>query len=333
MSFLKLEEYEGIATVSRARASNISTIIVSAVHGLITADTVTISGLGGTGYNGTDVVVTVVDSVTFTYANTGSNEGVTGDTDGLVFFNFTLPYNPKTIEFLTTKFLEQTNIPYAFARLGFASPIKSPINVTLNGHFDSTNKNLNYRSLVRKVNKPIMVKLSFENSHDKFYLVTGVNIQKVPTGNRPMHVDYVASFISPFGVLFSATQKSGSKTANDENVGDIVTPIEKITGSVNSGAAVTIRDKDGNGFTFTPDATGTMTYELIKIVDVGGGIKFTEYAYVTVGSNVQIIKIATTTGDLFLKLNPAQSLNDIFTGGTVSGITPTFYFRDGWASD
>jgi len=333
MSFLKLEEHEGITTVSRARASNIATIIVDSAHSLITGDTVTISGLGGTGYNDTDVTVTVTNSVTFTYANTGSNEGTTGDTAGLVFFNFTLPYNPNTIEFVTTKFVEQIDYPYAFAHLGFTSPIKSSITAVLNGHFDSTNKNLHFRSLVRKVNNPIMLKLFFENSHDKYYLVTGSNVQKVPTGTRPLHLDYVASFFSPFGILFDATQKSGLEGASDENEGDIITPIEKITGSVSNGVAVTIKDKNNNGFTFTPDATGTMVYEIIKIVTEDNTVYLTEYAYVTIGANVQIIKNASTSGDLYLKLNPAESLNDIFTGGTVSGITPTFYFRDGWASD
>ncbi len=333
MSFLKIEEYEGITTVSRARSSNIATIIVSSPHGLITGDTVTTSGISGSNYNDEDVSVTVVDSVTFTYANTGGNEGTTGDTGGLVFFNFTLPYNPNTIEFVTTKFVDQRNLPYSFTFLGFTSPIKSPINVILNGHFDSSTKNLNFRSLVRKVNAPIMARLSFENSHDKYYLVTGMNIQKVPTGSRPLHVDYVASFFSPFGILFDATQKSGLLNAADENEGDMITPIEKITGSVTDGVAVTIEDKDGNGFTFTPDTTGTMTYSLMRIISENNTNFFSEYTYVEVDSNVQIIKNAQTTGDLLLKLNPAESLNDIFTGGTISGITATFFFRDGWASD
>ncbi len=333
MSNLKLEDYEGISTVSRARSSNIATIIVDEAHGLITGDTVTTTGISGSDYNDVDVTVTVVDSVTFTYPNNGGNEGTTGDTDGLVAFNFTMNYNPQTVEFPTTKFLDQRNLPYAFTFLGFTSPIKSSITITLNGHFSSTNKNLDYRSLVRKVNIPKMLKLFWENSHGKFYLCTGVNVQKVPTGTRPLHVDYVALFFSPFGILFDATQKSGLEGASDENQGDMITPIEKITGSVTNGVAVTIKDKNDNGFTFTPDATGTMTYELIKVVTEDNTVYLTEYAYVTVGSNVQIIKNATTTGDLYLKLNTAESLNDIFTGGTISGITPTFFFRDGWASD
>ena len=84
MANLKLEYYEGIATVSRARATNVSTIILGENHNLITGDTVTLSGLSGTGYNDDDVTVTVTNATTFTYANTGSNEGTTGDTGGLV---------------------------------------------------------------------------------------------------------------------------------------------------------------------------------------------------------------------------------------------------------
>lgn len=247
--------------------------------------------------------------------------------------SFTFPYNPTSLEFSTIPFIDQRNLPYSFTFLGFTSPIKSSINIVLNGHFDSADKNSNYRSLVAKVNATQMLELSFENSNDKFYLCKGMGIQKVPSGTRPLHVDYVASFFSPFGMLFDAVQQSGLKNGDDSNDGDIATPIEKITGSVNSGVAVTIQDKDGNGFQFTPNATGTMTYNLIKVVSDDNTIYLVEYFYVTVGNTIQIIQNATTSGDLMLKLEPGESLNDIFSAGTITNITPTFFFRNGWASD
>lgn len=246
---------------------------------------------------------------------------------------FLFPYNPNSIEFVTTKFTDQRNLPYSFTFLGFTSPIKSSINITLNGHFDGSTKNSNYRELVQKVNNPILLKLFFENSHDKFYLCTGMNVQKVPTGTRPLHTDYVASFFSPFGMLFDATQQSGLKTGSDSNDGDIVTPIEKITGSVTNGVTVTIKDKNDNGFTFTPTVTGTMTYYIVRIVSDDNVVFLTEYQYVEVNGTSYAISNASTSGDLMLKLEVGESLNDIFTGGTVVGITPTFFFRNGWSSD
>ncbi len=247
--------------------------------------------------------------------------------------SFTFPYNPNSVEFVTSKFLDQRNLPYSFTFLGMTSPVKSSINITLTGHFDSATKNSNYRSLVAKINAPILTRLFFQTDYDKFYLCTGAIVQKIPSGNRPLHVDYVASFFSPFGILFDATQQSGLQAASDSNDGDMVTPIEKITGSVTNGVAVTIEDANGNGFTFTPSATGTMTYNIVKMVSDDNTVFIAEYMYVIVGSTVQIIQNATTSGDLMLKLEPGESLNDIFSGGTISGITPTFFFRNGWASD
>lgn len=247
--------------------------------------------------------------------------------------SFTFPYNPNSVEFITSKFMDQRPLPYSFTFMGFSSPIKSSISIGLNGHFDGSSKNSNYRSLTLQVNSPELVKLYFENDGSKFYLCTGTTIQKVPTGTRPLHVDYVAKFFSPFGLLFDNTQKSGLKASSVENEGDIVTPIEKITGTVVSGQTVTIQDASGNGFSFVASASGTMTYNIIKVTSEDGATYLTEYGYVTVGTARQTIKNASTSGDIFLKLEPGESLNDIFSAGTVTNITPTFYFRDGWASD
>lgn len=247
--------------------------------------------------------------------------------------SFSFPYNPTAFEAATAKFTDRRALPYAFTFLGFTSAIKSSINITLNGHFSGATKNSDYREVVQKVNNPIMLRLFFETSRDKFYLCTGSTIQKVPNGNRPLHVDYVAAFFSPFGILFDATQQSGSKTSSNSNGGDMQTPIEKITGSVTSGAAVNIEDGNGNGFSFTPDTTGTMTYNIVKMVSEDNTIFIAEYGYVAVDGNPQIVSNATTSGDIFLKLDVGESLNTLFSGGSVTGITPTFYFRDGWASD
>jgi len=73
-----------VATASRARASNVATIVTGAAHGLTTGDRVRIFNLGGTGYNTEEASVTVTNSTTFTYANTGSDESTTADTAGTV---------------------------------------------------------------------------------------------------------------------------------------------------------------------------------------------------------------------------------------------------------
>jgi len=69
-------------TSSRARASNVATIVTAAAHSLRVGDIVTVAGLGGTGYNVTAAVASVPTTTSFTYANSGDNESTTGDTGG-----------------------------------------------------------------------------------------------------------------------------------------------------------------------------------------------------------------------------------------------------------
>jgi hypothetical protein len=78
---------ETALSVHRARNVNVSTIGTDSAHGLETGDSVTISGMGGTGYNGTFTVASTPDTTHFTYANTGANEGETADTNGTVYNN------------------------------------------------------------------------------------------------------------------------------------------------------------------------------------------------------------------------------------------------------
>jgi hypothetical protein len=73
------------ATVSRARnGSNVATIITNGAHGLIAGNYVVVSGVGGTGYNGSYVVLAAADGTTITYANTGTLETTEADTGGTV---------------------------------------------------------------------------------------------------------------------------------------------------------------------------------------------------------------------------------------------------------
>lgn len=76
---------EYYTTTNRARTSNVATITTSASHGLAIGDIVEVVSVGGTGYNGTVEVLTVPTGTTFTYANTGADEGSTADTGGTVY--------------------------------------------------------------------------------------------------------------------------------------------------------------------------------------------------------------------------------------------------------
>src|SRR3989344_327060 len=73
-----------VATTNRARTSNVATLTTGAAHGFKVGDTLTMAGIGGTGYNATAVGATVPTTTTFTYANTGDNEGSTADTGGSI---------------------------------------------------------------------------------------------------------------------------------------------------------------------------------------------------------------------------------------------------------
>jgi hypothetical protein len=74
-------------SVSYARTSNIATIVTATPHQLQTGCRVRITGFTtpvGSTFNNTDAVVTVVDSTTFTYANTGGNVGTTSDGNAII---------------------------------------------------------------------------------------------------------------------------------------------------------------------------------------------------------------------------------------------------------
>ena len=67
-----------ISTISRT--SNVSTIVTTAAHNLTTGDLVKVAGVTDATFNTSSVSVTVTNSTTFTYANTGTNGSSTGGT-------------------------------------------------------------------------------------------------------------------------------------------------------------------------------------------------------------------------------------------------------------
>ncbi len=135
-----------VKTATRARASNVSTITTASPHGLQTGSIVTISKVGGTGYNAEDQSVTVVDSLTFTYANTGSNESSTADTAGYAINQMIWIGRKVTQQRLTSLWHSSTNTPvfsgdttYTFDPSGWISgttvTAQMPIDLNITTYF------------------------------------------------------------------------------------------------------------------------------------------------------------------------------------------------------
>lgn len=80
---------KSIAIASWAVASNVVTIVTSAVHGLVTGNSVVIAGMAEATLNGT-VEVTVTNTTTFTFALTHANKTTTAVTAGTATPTITL---------------------------------------------------------------------------------------------------------------------------------------------------------------------------------------------------------------------------------------------------
>jgi len=75
------------STVSFSRTSNVSTVILAHPHNMLVGDRFKIKSttIDSGGFNIVGgIVVSVIDKYSFTYADTGSNVSVTGDTDGVL---------------------------------------------------------------------------------------------------------------------------------------------------------------------------------------------------------------------------------------------------------
>lgn len=95
---------------TRARdAGGTATIVTSAAHGLTTGDYVTTTSFGGTGYNLTNVPVTVINSTTFTFFSFGAAETSTADTAGRVDLAGTV--TPRTYVYTYYTAWEEESVP------------------------------------------------------------------------------------------------------------------------------------------------------------------------------------------------------------------------------
>lgn len=246
---------------------------------------------------------------------------------------FTFPYNPIAFDDTTDKVIEETNVPYGFNIYGTAAPQTSTRSIVISGHFSDTDKTTNYQALSKHVNSNKLKKLYF--STDKFYIVVPQQVKKTNAGGRTNFIDYVASFKSPFGILFSDAQKNGVYTSAEDNEGNVTTLIEKIiTTGVTATTTYTYLDKNSNGFKFKATATGTATIYLIYQYELGSDVLMSETYYCLVGTTKQSIARATSNKKSYFELDAAETLNTRFnTGSAAIPANTTFYFRHGYSGE
>ena len=321
---MKISNYSGIATSTRARATNVATIVCGSSHSLLTGEIATISGLSGSDYNDSDVTVTVTNSTTFTYPNTGANEGATGDTGGLVFGGFIWPYNPQSFDDPTISNHTITTIGYQRHHILISGAGISPKNIILTGHFSGSSKNSNWRSCSKQFLETTKLK-KFYFETDKFHLGIGKQIKRTQVGGRTNFIDYVATFEAIISVLFGDTARTSGT-----NEGNTTTYVHTIAGTITSGSShLIIGDDLGNQITIDSShlTTGhTFEYQLVEMVNSGSGIYVSEYAYVEL-NGTQTKNVQTTGGFGLIQIAANANVSTITTTNLTNGVIT---FRDGY---
>ena len=254
---------------------------------------------------------------------------------------FTWPYNPLVFDDTSDMNIDVKPIPYSKTHIIHTKAGMDPKSIVLNGHLSGTSKRTNFNTLVKHVNEAKLKKLYFGS--DRFYICVGKQIKQTNSGGRTNFIDYVASFVSPIGQVFGDTQRSdtyngaawsdGTKT----NEGPVETLIEKVVVTFDTthgaGKTLIINDNSDNGITITLDAyvsTDVLTIYLVKLVELGSGIKSTKYWYCEQeGSEVSK---ATTSGknSMFVVLAADERIDTFSIGGTCSYSSLVIYWRDGY---
>lgn len=109
-------------------AGNTATITTSEAHGLTTGDVVTTTGFAGTGYNLTNVPVTVINPTQFSYFTFGAAEVNTADAGGRI--DMAGPTIPRTYVFTYYTAWEEESVPSAPSAAVF---LKEGQDVTVTG--------------------------------------------------------------------------------------------------------------------------------------------------------------------------------------------------------
>jgi hypothetical protein len=236
---------------------------------------------------------------------------------------FTFTYNPKVYETTLDNNYQVTEVPFDKKHIFISGEGISPRLFVLSGHTSGTNRFTDFRSLSKHVGESTKLKkLYFES--DKFAIVIGKQCKQINDGERTMFIDYVASFQSPIGLLFSDTQHTSGT-----NGGNASTFVEEITGTVTS-SSVDVTITDGvNSFKIAGAALtagDAIVVKLITMISSGNGIYMTEYRNVTI-NGVKTKRVTTTAGSGIITLSSGANI----TGVTATNLTSLVKkFRDAW---
>jgi hypothetical protein len=236
---------------------------------------------------------------------------------------YTFTYNPKVYETTLDNNFQVTEVPFDKKHIIVTGEGISPRSFILTGHTSGANRFSDFRGLAKHVGQSKQLKkLYFES--DKFAIVLGKQCKQINDGERTMFIDYIATFQSPIGLLFSDTQHTSGT-----NGGNASTFVEEIDGTVTStGVDVTITDgtnsfKIAGGALTAGDA---IVIKLVTMVSSGNGIYITEYRSVTI-NGTRTKRVTTTAGSGIPTLVPSANI----TGVTATNLTSLVKkFRDAW---
>ena len=241
---------------------------------------------------------------------------------------FTFPNNPNTFDDAVSSNYTITSIAYHRHHVFVSGGGVSPKSIVLTGHFFGTTKNTSYNTLSGHFMENYKLKkLYFETT--KFYLGFGKAIKKTHTGGKTNFLDYVATFETVFGILFSNTQKT-----TGTNEGNVTTFIEEITGQYDGAGDVVIADGLSNTITIKSAKFAGKTYfkyELVKMVSSGGEIYNTDFGVFSVSATADgtYTEVSNSTTGL-IKLEAAANITTVSVSNTTGTLTKKF--RDGFSS-
>jgi len=246
---------------------------------------------------------------------------------------FTFPNNPQSFDDSIVSNHTQTKIGYQRHHIFVSGGGIEPKKIVLTGFFFGTDDDSDYQTLSGHfIDNTKLKKLYFDS--DRFYLGIGSQIKKTQSSGRTNFVDYVATFETLIGVLFSNTQKTYTQgDAHQTNTGNVTTFIEEIKGDVSDGAdSIIISDNLGNSITIPASSLTTsqeVVISLVKMVDSGSGIYVSEYNYTTVEGS-QIKTTRTSDGLGIIQLGATRTTLDLTVANLDAGYT--IKFRDAYSS-
>jgi len=223
----------------RARdAGGTATITTSAAHGLTTGDYVTTTTFGGTGYNLTNVPVTVLTSTTFSYFSFGAAEASTADVAGRV--DLAGVVTPRTYVFTYYTAWEEESVPSEPSPAVF---VKEGQTVTITGLPTAWTHGSGYQTTGMKLR---VYRTVAGVSGTEYY-----RVGQVPLGGA------TSGTYSRTGTLVTVTMAAHTLTTGDHAVLDFT------TGTATDGG-YTVTVVDANTFTVTDTASGATSGDVTR---------------------------------------------------------------------